>query len=236
MKKTLFSVFLFSTLIIFSFTLFSVVSMAAEEIAIADDSGQSAVFSVKPVKSNPGTSFIRIGEVNTPDLLVVGYSGLSCQIEYNGKIGWINCGTEKQYEKQVSRGTYLARKSRAEKTGTMAVEAARNYLGKPYVYGAAGPDAFDCSGLLYFIFGGLGIDVPRSSYEYTDMGTEVSLEDAVAGDVICFSQNGSRVSHVAIYMGNGEFIHSACSVGVTITPVTDPYWEPRIQSVRRILE
>ena len=119
--------------------------------------------------------------------------------------------------------------------GELVVEEAKKYLGKPYRYGATGPNAFDCSGLLYVVFKDSGMNVPRCSYEYLKIGTSVSLKNAKAGDVICFSQNGSRVSHVGIYMGNGQFIHASTSSGVIITSVTNKYWAPKIKDVRRVL-
>lgn len=111
---------------------------------------------------------------------------------------------------------------------------AKSYLGKPYVYGATGPNGFDCSGLLYRVFGDNGISVPRSSRDYGSFGRTVSLSEAKPGDVISFARKGGRIHHVGIYIGDEKFIHSASSVGVTITSIYDKYWQPRIYRVARI--
>jgi cell wall-associated NlpC family hydrolase len=102
--------------------------------------------------------------------------------------------------------------------GERAVEAARSKLGHGYSYGSAGPDAFDCSGLVKWSYAQAGVDLPRTSYEQLHSGTPVPLDDLQPGDLV--SYNGG--SHSAIYAGNGRIIHAATeSTGVTTGPLNE---------------
>ncbi|GAA4480196.1 C40 family peptidase [Rhodococcus olei] len=91
--------------------------------------------------------------------------------------------------------------------GQKAVEAAASKIGAPYVWGAAGPDAFDCSGLVQWAFKQAGLNLPRTSYDQAAAGTPVSAKDLQPGDVVSFYGG----SHSGIYAGNGEIIHAATS-------------------------
>ncbi len=92
--------------------------------------------------------------------------------------------------------------------GMKALEMAKTKLGKPYVWGADGPNAFDCSGLMKWAFEQVGKELPRSSAAQSEVGHDVSKSDLKAGDVVFFY---SPVSHVGIYDGNGKILHASQS-------------------------
>lgn len=93
--------------------------------------------------------------------------------------------------------------------GAQALAQARQQLGKPYKWGATGPDAFDCSGLMVWAFDQVGIDLPRTSSAQSQMdGTPVSKSQLKPGDLVFFY---SPVSHVGIYAGNGKVLHASTS-------------------------
>jgi len=94
------------------------------------------------------------------------------------------------------------------KNAAGAVQAARNQLGKPYVWGAAGPDSFDCSGLTMYAWGQAGVSLPHSAAAQQGMGTPVAQSDLQPGDLVFF---GSPAYHVGIYIGNGLMIHAPTS-------------------------
>ncbi len=103
---------------------------------------------------------------------------------------------------------------------TSLVSIALAQLGKPYRWGAAGPDAFDCSGLVVYCYAQLGIFVPHSSRALYDMGRPVSLIELQPGDLVFFARRG-RVHHVGIYIGGGNFVHAPHSGDVVkITPLS----------------
>ena len=89
-------------------------------------------------------------------------------------------------------------------TGNAIVDYAYEFLGKPYVYGATGPNSFDCSGFTQYVFkNAAGINLSRTTYTQINEGVPVSRENLQPGDLI-FTHAG----HVGIYVGNNQFIHA----------------------------
>jgi cell wall-associated NlpC family hydrolase len=89
-----------------------------------------------------------------------------------------------------------------------AVDAAMAQRGKPYVWAAAGPGSYDCSGLVLYAYKAAGIGVPHSSLQQSRMGQAVTRGQLQPGDLIFFY---SPVSHVGIYIGNGQMVHAPTS-------------------------
>ena len=89
-----------------------------------------------------------------------------------------------------------------------AIDRALAQRGKPYVWAAGGPNSFDCSGLVQYAFEAIGVDLPHSSRMQSSMGTPVSRAGARAGDLVAFY---SPVSHIGIYLGNGQMVHAPTS-------------------------
>jgi cell wall-associated NlpC family hydrolase len=86
-----------------------------------------------------------------------------------------------------------------------ALAAARSVLGRPYVWGAAGPSAFDCSGLTQWAYGQAGAGIPRTSQGQRVAGRQVPLSQARPGDLVIYREDAS---HVGMYAGHGQVIHS----------------------------
>ena len=86
-----------------------------------------------------------------------------------------------------------------------AVDTAMAQRGKPYVWAAAGPGSFDCSGLVLYAYKAAGISLPHSSLQQSKMGQAVTRSQLQPGDLIFFY---SPVSHVGIYIGNGQMVHA----------------------------
>jgi peptidoglycan DL-endopeptidase CwlO len=87
----------------------------------------------------------------------------------------------------------------------VAVKAALAQLGDPYVWGATGPDGFDCSGLTAFAWAAAGVALPHSSLEQSQLGRAVSRSELQPGDIVYFY---TPVSHVGLYIGNGMMVHA----------------------------
>ncbi|SDG88801.1 Cell wall-associated hydrolase, NlpC family [Sinosporangium album] len=105
-----------------------------------------------------------------------------------------------------------------------ALTAAASKLGRPYVWGAEGPDSFDCSGLVQWAFAQAGIRVPRVTHQQFVAGAQIPLEQARPGDLIFWRHdptNPGYVSHVAIYWGDGKMLHAPRTGDVVkMAPVT----------------
>jgi Cell wall-associated hydrolases (invasion-associated proteins) len=89
-----------------------------------------------------------------------------------------------------------------------AVQSALSKIGSPYRWGATGPNAFDCSGLVTWAFKKAGVSLPRTSRAMSTVGTPVAKSDLRPGDLVFFYK---PVSHVAIYIGNGKVVHASSS-------------------------
>lgn len=91
--------------------------------------------------------------------------------------------------------------------GQALVNEAAKYLGTKYVYGGSSPSGFDCSGLVQYVCRKQGISVGRSSRDQFNNGRAVSRDELQPGDLVFF-ERGGKISHVGIYAGNGQMIHS----------------------------
>lgn len=125
------------------------------------------------------------------------------------------------------------------------VDYARTFMGKPYKYGCATPDGFDCSGFTWYVFSHFGYDVPRSSKAYKSFGKDVPVGEARKGDIIVFRgthAGDERAGHVGIVISNaGEalrFIHSSSSKnhnGVVVTDFNDSNYPKRFIRICRVV-
>jgi hypothetical protein len=114
------------------------------------------------------------------------------------------------------------------------------HLNKPYVWAEEGPDAFDCSGLTYNIYGEMGILLPRVAKEQARVGKRVKQEDLIYGDLIFFGSTNpksKRIYHVGIYLGEGWFAHaSSKDRKVIYTNFNDePKYIKRMKTCRRYM-
>jgi len=122
------------------------------------------------------------------------------------------------------------------------VRTATDAMGTPYKWGGTGSGGFDCSGLIQYAYGAHGISLPRRSADQALVGQPVAraVADLSPGDILTFSDREGPVTHVGLYVGGGQFIHSA-SNGVQLSRLAsdDPYgrwWWERWIGARRVLE
>jgi len=115
-------------------------------------------------------------------------------------------------------------------TGEDIVKTAEAYLGYPYAYQAAGPNAFDCGGFVWYIYNQAGVDFPlriSSNALASENITVYNENELELGDILFFGYVPSSISHWAIYAGGGNVIHAYNSgTGVVVTPLSDvrPYF------------
>lgn len=115
------------------------------------------------------------------------------------------------------------------------ISIAKSKLGSPYVYGSTGPSSFDCSGYTSYVFRQIGISLPRVASSQAYGAKKVAKSNLQKGDLVFFNTFGG-ISHVGIYMENGNFIHaSSYGRGVTISNINDSYYGPRYVTAARYL-
>lgn len=113
------------------------------------------------------------------------------------------------------------------------VQYAVTLLGKPYRSAAKGPDAFDCSGLVHYVYRRFDVAVPNSTDAINKVGHQVSEENTMVADLVIFKIK--REFHVGIMISKREFIHATKSRGVAIDSVEGSYWRRNFSHYRRIL-
>lgn len=121
-------------------------------------------------------------------------------------------------------------------TAQRAAEQALRLLHTPYRYGGTHPSSgFDCSGLVQFSYERAGFSVPRTTTEQRRATVPIRLAHLRPGDLIFFDQEGKKNSHVAIYLGQGRFIHAPSSgKRVRTDALASTYWRRHISEARRI--
>ena len=121
----------------------------------------------------------------------------------------------------------------ASSRAAAVVALAKEQVGKPYVWGATGPDKFDCSGLVQYVYQhAAGINLPRTTYDQVKVGQTVPLDQLQAGDLV-FWGSETAPYHVAIYIGNNQYVNSATPDQGTILQNMSSYYTPTI--AKRVL-
>ena len=192
------------------------------------------------VREKPSTDSRIIGTLyNGSNVEVITKTGEWYKISFEEKTGYVH----KDYLVVVRKGqAKIQIKPQSEEGREMAqkvVELAKEYLGTPYVWGGTTPDGFDCSGLVYYVYGQLGVKLYRVAADQNKNGVPVPLDGLEPGDLVFFwnRQYYSEINHVGIYVGDGEFIHAPQTGDVVkIVPIDSGYYKKNIYSARRIFE
>ena len=123
----------------------------------------------------------------------------------------------------------------SDETALKAVGNAGQMIGKPYRYGGDTPAGFDCSGLVRYSYGRIGISMPRATSAQRSATTLISVRSLRPGDLLFFDQEGKKASHVGIYVGDGRFIHAPSTGGhVRTDSLGADYWKKHFVEARRV--
>ncbi|PTX58909.1 LysM domain-containing protein [Melghirimyces profundicolus] len=180
-------------------------------------------------------------QVKDPDRIYVGQKiRLGASAESEGTLSSDKSSVEGSGEKE---GTVkLASKGGGEASGGWQAKAAaiindaKAKLNASYRYGATGPSSFDCSGFTQYVFSQNGYNLPRSSSAQATVGVSVTRGDLRAGDLLFFRTGGGGISHVSIYMGDGQIIHATNpEQDITINHLSEAYWSERFSGARRVI-
>ncbi len=120
------------------------------------------------------------------------------------------------------------------------IDTAKKYIGSPYSYGSIGPDKFDCSGFIYSVaLESVGYHLPRTVKALYSYVRIIPDDEKESGDLLFFKTTGDgTMSHAAIYIGNGQFIHAASdgpNTGVIVSSLREHYWKSKYSAAGRFL-
>ena len=181
------------------------------------------------IRSESNSTSRIIGKVYTGEFVeVLSEGSIWTKIQTTrGIIGWVS---SKYIEVQYNNDNIDARVQKV-------IDVAKKQLGKPYVWGGNGPDSFDCSGFTSYVYNhGENITLPRVSRDQGKFGTYVSKSDIKSGDLLFFASNGKKINHVAIYIGDSQYIHAPSSGDcVRIDSTTSNYFKKNYYSSRRVI-
>ena len=121
---------------------------------------------------------------------------------------------------------------RTSAIATSLTRSAMRFLGTPYVFGGTSASGFDCSGYVQHVFAMLGVRLPRTADAQFYAGNAIHGQ-METGDLVFFQTYEPGPSHVGIYLGNGEFVHSS-SHGVMVSRLRDSYWAARYIGAKRV--
>lgn len=112
------------------------------------------------------------------------------------------------------------------------------YLNTPYLWGGTSKRGIDCSGFVQTVmYQSIGIMLPRTSYEQSNVGNTVEREDLKFGDLLFFdTMNRGRVTHVGIYLSDGYFVHSGSKTGVAVASLDSDFYSRTFLKAKRVIE
>ena len=172
-------------------------------------------------RSQPNTSSSVLASLRSGTVVsVTGVQGGWFKVTYNGQKGYVHPDYLSFSNVQSSGSTGSSGSSSitppsnsvsyngsSEKRAAV-LEYAAQFLGTPYVYGGSTPSGFDCSGFTSYVFKNTVGSIPRVAQAQFDATTRVSMDELLPGDLVFFGSSASSISHVGIYVGNNQFIHS----------------------------
>ena len=190
----------------------------------------SQVYSNKSIKSNPVSDLVR-GAV----IACIKKGRKWTEVELpDGRQGFVRSSDMTDYTTVYNKKKVNARD---------VVRTACQFIGYPYLWGGTSPKGFDCSGFTMTVFGLNGLKLPRDANLQVKLGQPVNIDSSYSqlttGDLLFFGKNPHRITHVGIYLGNKEFIHSDGMVHIgSFAPDAENYDSYRVktlQQVRRVL-
>jgi cell wall-associated NlpC family hydrolase len=119
------------------------------------------------------------------------------------------------------------------------ISIAKSKVGSKYEPGATGPNSFDCSGFVYYVFKKAGIKVPRVSTNQAKIGKKLQRDELKKGDIVCFdTAKRGKVNHTGIYLGDGRFIHSSSgrAYSVTVSNLDKGFYKEKFRWGVRVLK
>lgn len=195
------------------------------------------------VRSGAGTENRKVGSLDKDAVVkIIGIKDGWYHITLNDLTGYVSSdyiALCKEPASPKAQEVSSLSEANGDATTDEIIAYAKQFLGVPYVYGASGPDSFDCSGFTKYVYAHFGYQLNRSASGQLDNGQEVSLSEIRPGDLVFFIYDGEtkRASHVGMYIGNDQFIHASTGSKreVVISQLLGGSYQRTIVGVRRII-
>lgn len=172
-------------------------------------------------RSQPNTSSSVLASLRNGTVVsVTGVQGGWFKVTYNGQKGYVHPdylsfsnvqssgSTDSGGSSSITPPSNSVSYNGSSEKRAAVLEYAAQFLGTPYVYGGSTPSGFDCSGFTSYVFKNTVGSIPRVAQAQFDATTRVSMDELLPGDLVFFGSSASSISHVGIYVGNNQFIHS----------------------------
>ena len=192
------------------------------------------------LRKGPSTTYSTIQKLSKGSkVTVISSSNGWSKVKYKNLTGYV-LSSYLSSKKTSSTSSTTTSNSSQSTSSSKVISYAKKFLGKPYVWGAQGPNGFDCSGFTYYVYkNSAGKTLPRTSSAQSKYGTYVSKSNLKPGDLLFFDTVGANngvVTHCGIYIGNNQFIHAASGQGkVVINNLNSSYYINSYVNARRIL-
>lgn len=153
-----------------------------------------------------------------------------------GTIGWVHGDFVKPTSPDAKDRKPVAATKAVSGGAADLITTAKAQIGVRYSWGGTSRGGFDCSGFVQFVYSKHGVSLPRTSISQSQTGAKVARADLQVGDLVFFAtRGGSRVSHVGIYIGSGNFVHASSGGGrVRIDALSKDYYNKRFVGARRV--
>lgn len=192
------------------------------------------------VRATPDMNGAILGKLpDNANVNIITKTGEWFEISFGGSIGYVHSdylAASRREVKEVVIPT-IPQSASGEEKAQLLVDYAMEFLGVPYVWGGTSPSGFDCSGLVYYVYGKFDEKLYRVACDMLKNGTAVSFDDMKPGDIVLFwnQERYQSINHVGIYVGDGNFIHAPQTGDVVkITTLESGYYQKTLYAVRRI--
>ena len=155
------------------------------------------------------------------------------KVYFNGQYGYVAREYLTVARDASSLGSRSGKRPVSQESASV-IEYAKQFIGTPYVYGGTTPSGFDCSGFVQYVYRHFGVNLSRTTYTQVKEGTYVPRSELQTGDLVFFGSSGN-VSHVGIYVGDGQFIHSPrTGRSICIESLNSGYYNNKYYTARRV--
>ena len=209
--------------------------------------GAKITTSVLNMRSGPGTENSIVTKLYEGTVAkIIGINNAWLKVQYGGATGYISPDyvTIVPYRSTAAASASASVKTSSGSSATASgtrqqiIDYAANFLGCKYVYGGNTPSGFDCSGYVKYVFNHFGVELTRTSASQYSNSVRIKKSELQIGDLVFFSQTAgsSKVGHVGIYVGNGQFIHAAApGKGVRYDSLDNSYYSSHYIGSGRVL-